>query len=135
MSRKAIALTGLLALGACSHPKPVLYPTEFYNLQNPEKVKADTEECEAKANEFLKAHKSEIVAKKTLGGAIFGAFLGIVTGAFTGDYARAVSEGAAVGAAAGAAHGAVRANTPDGVYMRFTDYCLAQKGYQPIGWK
>ncbi len=128
-------MSALVALGACSHPKPVLYPTEFYNQQPPDKVKADIAECEAKAKEFVKTHKSEIVAKHTLTGAIFGAFLGIVTGAFTGDYGRAISEGAAVGGAAGAAGGAIQANSPDGVFMRFTDYCLSQKGYQPIGWK
>jgi uncharacterized protein YcfJ len=132
---RALALSTLVALGACSHPKPVLYPTEYYNAQGKDKVQADIDECEAKAKEFVKTHKSEIVAKHTMTGAIFGAFLGIITGAFTGDYGRAVSEGAAIGAASGTVGGAVKANSPDGVYMRFTDYCLSQKGYQPIGWK
>src|SRR5271170_6075557 len=103
MPKRALILAALVALGACSHPKPVLYPTEFYNQRKPEQVKADIDDCEAKAKEFVKTHKSEIVAKHTMTGAIFGAFLGIVTGAFTGNYARAGEEGAAVGAAAGAA--------------------------------
>ncbi len=124
-----------LAFCSCSRPQPVLYPTEFYKTQSPEKVSADIADCQAKAKEFVKQHKSEIAAKKTVGGAMFGAFLGVVAGAFTGDYGRAVSQGAAMGAAGGAASGAIEANTPDGVAMRFADYCLSQKGYQPIGWK
>lgn len=134
MAKRCLLLALALSC-ACSHPKPVLYPTEFYKAQGAEKVKADIGECKTKADEYVKTNKSKLVAKRTGAGAFFGAFLGVIWGLFTGNVFRAAAESAAVGAAAGLGHGAYEANSPDEVHKRFTDVCLSEKGYQPIGWK
>ena len=130
--RSVLAL--VLALCACA-PKPVLYPNEKYNATPHEQVQADIADCRAKAKDFVKTHKAEIVAAHTGTGAAFGALMGLVFGAFTGNYGRAVAEGAALGGASGAVHGGVQAATPDAVERRFVDICLSNLGYQPIGWK
>jgi membrane associated rhomboid family serine protease len=135
MSKRILPLIAALCVAGCAQPKPVLYPTPFYKERSPDTIKADIADCETQAKAFVKTNKSKIVAKRTWMGAVFGAIIGVVWGAFTGNFGRAIAEGAAVGAAAGLVHGAYDSNTPDGVYMRFTDYCLAQKGYQPLGWK
>jgi len=135
MAKRILALLLVSALAACSRPKPVLYPNEFYKARTNDEVHADVNDCQAKAKEYLKTNKNLVVAKHVGFGAAVGAFFGVIFGAFTGNYARAVSEGAAVGAASGLVHGAVDANSPDGITRAFTDRCLADKGYQPIGWK
>lgn len=132
--RTALLLAAAL-LCACAGPRPVLYPNEKLTTAPKEAVKADVDDCQAKAKIYVKSQKGRLVARRTGGGAFFGAFIGMVAGAFTGNYTRAVTEGAAMGAAAGMAHGAIEANSPDGVHRRFVDICLSEKGYQPIGWK
>jgi hypothetical protein len=134
MLKRLILLAAALSC-ACAHPRPVLYPSEFYKAQSADKVKADIGECEGKARAFIKTNKSKLIAKRTGLGAAFGAFLGIIWGLFTGNVFRAAAESAAIGAAAGLGHGAYEAGAPGEVHKRFTDYCLAQKGYQPLGWK
>ncbi|MDD5628093.1 MAG: hypothetical protein PHU21_03445 [Elusimicrobia bacterium] len=133
-SLSALILSLVLAAG-CSSPQIKLYPDERYRSLPQETVQKDIADCEAKAKEFVKSHKGQMVAKRTGGGAIFGAVIGVIFGAFTGDYGRAVSQGAAVGAASGLAGGAVEANSPDGMHRRFVEYCLMDKGYRPMGWK
>lgn len=135
MRRHLHCLLALSLLCACAAPRPVLYPNERYEVAGKDQVKADIDDCDAKAKEFVKANKGKLVAKKTGVGAAFGAFIGMIFGAFSGNYRRAITEGAAVGAAAGLAHGAADANSPDAVHKRFVELCLSQKGYQPIGWK
>lgn len=132
--RKGLILAAAL-LCACAGPKPVLYPNERLTGAPPEAVKADIDDCQAKAKVYVKSQKGKLVARRTGAGAFFGGFIGMVAGAFTGNYTRAVAQGAAMGAATGLAHGAVDANSPDGVHRRFVDLCLGEKGYQPIGWK
>ena len=130
-------LAGLTLIGAfcaCAAPRPVLYPNEHYNDVGAGQAKADADDCMAKAREYVKTHKSEIVARHTTWSAVTGAALGVVTGAFSGNIARGVAEGAALGGTLGAAHGTAVAASPDEVQKHFVDICLTQKGYQPIGW-
>jgi hypothetical protein len=130
----ALALASVLACG-CATPRVALYPDDRYRSLPKETVQKDVDDCEAKAKEFVKSHKGEIVAQHTFGGAFFGAFLGLIVGAFTGDYGRAIAEGAALGAASGLVGGAIKANSPEGVHRKFVEYCLMDKGYKPMGWK
>ena len=134
--RPAIGLILAVALLAgCATPRVALYPDDRYKSLPKETVQKDVDDCEAKATEFVKSHKGQIVAKHTGAGALFGAFLGVIVGAFTGDYFRAIGEGAAMGAATGLVGGAIQANSPEGVHRKFVEYCLVDKGYKPMGWK
>ncbi len=128
-------LLGVLLLGACAHPRPVLYPDDHFKSVGAPAAQTDVDECLTQAKAYLKANPAKRVAGRTARGGVFGAFMGMVFGAFTGNYARAVSEGAAVGAAAGLAHGAFEAGSPDEIQRAFTQRCLADRGYSVIGWK
>ncbi|MCX5795269.1 MAG: glycine zipper family protein [Elusimicrobia bacterium] len=130
----ALMLAAALCAG-CASPQVKLYPDEHYKSLPKEAVQKDIDDCEAKAKEFVKSHKGQMVAKRTGAGAVFGAVLGVIVGAFTGDYGSAIGQGAAMGAATGLASGAIEANSPEGVHRRFVEYCLADKGYRPMGWK
>jgi hypothetical protein len=50
---------------------------------------------------------------------------------FSGNMGRGLVRGGAMGAAGGTAAGAV---SPDELKRRFVNQCLAEKGYQVIGW-
>ena len=130
---KAVIALALL-LAACA-PKPVLYPNEKYKATAPDQVQSDIDGFRKQAKQFVKSHKAQIVAAHAGAGAAMGALMGMIFGAFTGNYARAVAEGAALGGASGAVSGGARAMTPDAVEKRFVDICLANLGYQPIGWR
>ncbi len=95
----------------------------------------DADECLAKAKDYLKENPVKPVAKKTAWGAFTGALMGVVIGLITGDFGRVVAAGAAAGAVGGAAQGTFDANSPDGVVRGYTDRCLAERGYEVIGWR
>ncbi|MBI2387587.1 MAG: cell envelope biogenesis protein OmpA [Elusimicrobia bacterium] len=132
---RRVLFAAVLALAACSHPRPVVYPDERYKAGGEEAAKADADLCLKEAKAYLKANPAKRVAGRTARGGVFGAFMGMVFGAFTGNYRRAVAEGAAVGAAAGLAHGAWEAGSPDEIQRAYTQRCMAEKGWSVIGWK
>jgi uncharacterized membrane protein len=57
--------------------------------------------------------------------------MGAVAGAFYGDISGGAARGAAIGGTGGAVSGSL---TPDQVKHRFVNQCLADKGYNVIGW-
>lgn len=134
MGMRSILLL-ILALAACAHPKPVLYPDERYKAEGEQAAKTDIDKCVADAKIYLKNNPAKRIARRTGIGGVFGVAIGAVFGAFTGNYARAISEGAAVGAAGGAVHGAFEAGSPDEIQRAYTQRCLAEKGWTVIGWK
>lgn len=124
----------LILLASCSSA-PVLYPNAKYESVGAEVAKADIKICEEKADKFLASSKGKQILKGAGGGAAVGSAVGAVTGLFTGDFLGSLTRGAAVGAAVGAAAGGTAgAITPDQLKRRFTEKCLADKGYQVIGW-
>ncbi|MDE2141223.1 MAG: hypothetical protein KGJ84_02275 [Elusimicrobia bacterium] len=129
-----LSLAGLLT-AACAAPRPKFYPNERYPSVGEEQAKKDTDECLAKAKDYLKENPVKPVARKTAWGAAGGAALGAIVGAITGDFKGALESGAAVGGASGAIQGVADANTPDGVVRAYTDRCLAEKGYAVLGWR
>lgn len=118
-------------LYACSS-KPVLYPNSKLKELGKTRADQDIERCLADADDYLESPK----AKKILGsagkGAIFGTAVGAVSGLLTGDFTRGLTSGAAVGATAGAAGEAI---SPDQLKRSFVNRCLADKGYQVLGWE
>ena len=133
--KRGLCLVLAAAVSVGCAPKPVLYPNDKYNATTKDQVQADIADCRKKAKEFVKTHKSEIVAAHTGAGAALGALFGLILGAFTGNIGQSVAEGAALGGAGGAVGGGAQAATPDAVERRFVEICLSQEGYQPIGWK
>ncbi len=131
----ALLLATSFLVAACATPRPVLYPNPHYQQVGEEQANSDVADCQAKAKQYVKDHKAELVARHSTLGAATGAVLGVVASAFTGNIARGAAEGAAIGGAGGAIRGGAQAASPDQVQRRFTDTCLVEKGYQPIGWR
>lgn len=135
MSRAiAVLLVGSLVAG-CASPRPKLYPDERFKTAGDEQAKKDTDECLAKAKQYIKEHPAEQAAKKTGIGAVTGALVGATVGLILGDFKGAIESGAAAGGVGGAASGAVDANKPGSLVRAYTDRCLADKGYTVLGWE
>ena len=119
----------ILVIGCASKPK--LYPNQKLKEVGKEAAKKDTDQCIADADAYLESSKGKQVAKGAGAGAAIGAAMGAVSGMFTGNMGRGVVRGGAIGAAGGGTAGAVK---PDELKRRYVNQCLADKGYQVIGW-
>jgi hypothetical protein len=132
--RRALPLC-LLAL-ACASPRPVLYPNAAYERAGAEAARADAEACLAKAREAVPSNDAQEIATDTAGNAAGGAAAGAAAGAIGGGGA---GIGAAIGAASAASFSFVRGlfgrRGPDAVQRRYAERCLAERGYEVIGWR
>ncbi len=134
----------LVGLSACATQRPVLSPNEHLNRVNPEKAERDIDDCIQRAENSAssierEANAAERVAKSTGTSATIGAAAGGAGGAVVG----AAGTGAAVGAVGGGVAALMRgllrelfaSREPSPAYKGFVNYCLREKGYEPIGWK
>lgn len=133
--KRALLLCLAAALAACASPRPKFYPNDHYPSVGETQAEKDTDECLAEAKKYLKDNPLKPVAKDAGWGAVTGAAVGAVVGAITGDFEGALTSGAAAGGAGGVVSGAARGSEPDAVIRAYTDRCLAQRGYQVIGWR
>lgn len=120
----------LLIIASCAS-RPQLYPNSKLKSVGKAAAKSDVDKCIADAEEYLESSKGKQVAKSAGGGAVIGAAMGAVSGMFTGNLGRGLIRGGAVGAAGGTAVGAL---SPDQVKKNYVNQCLAEQGYQVIGW-
>jgi outer membrane lipoprotein SlyB len=120
----------LLLIVSCAS-KPQLYPNSKLKTAGKEVAKKDIDACITDADNYLESSKGKQVAKSAGGGAAIGAAIGAVGGLFTGNLGSGLLRGGAMGAAGGGAVGAV---SPDQLKRRYVNQCLADKGYQVIGW-
>ena len=127
---KCFVLVLILSLTSCAS-KPQLYPNQKLKSVGKEVAEKDIDKCMADAETYLKSSKGKQVAKGAGAGAAIGAAMGAVAGMFTGNMGRGLVRGGAVGAAGGATAGAL---TPDQIKQRYVNQCLAEKGYQVLGW-
>lgn len=111
--------------------KPQLYPNQKYKSAGKEVASKDIDQCMADADAYLKSSKGKQVAKGAGAGAAIGAAMGAVSGMFSGNMGRGMVRGGAIGAAGGGTAGAL---SPDEIKHRYVNQCLAEKGYQVIGW-
>ena len=120
----------IAALGSCAS-KPVLYPDENLKSRGKAAAEADINQCISDADKYLESSAGKKIAKSAGFGAVVGGAVGAVAGVFTGNIARGAAQGAAMGGVGGAAAGAM---SPDQIKHRYVNKCLADKGYQVIGW-
>ncbi len=111
---------------ACAS-RPRLYPNHKYEQVGKPAAEADVEACIAKADEFVDNEKARQVATGAGKGAVLG---GVFGGLLSGGISGAV-RGAAVGGAVGGTAGAL---SPKQIQHNFVNQCLAEKGYQVLGW-
>lgn len=127
---KILMLAVIMIFSACAS-RPQLYPNAKLKEVGKDQGKKDTDACIADADAYLKSSKGKNMAKGAGGGAAIGAAMGAVGGLFTGNFGSGLVRGGAIGAAAGGTAGAL---SPDQVKHNYVNQCLAEKGYQVIGW-
>ena len=120
----------LLLVVSCAS-RPQLYPNEKLKSVGKEASKKDIDKCIADADAYLESSKGKQAAKGAGSGAAIGAAMGGVAGLFTGNLGRGLVRGGAIGAAGGGTAGAL---SPDQIKQRYVNQCLADQGYQVIGW-
>ncbi len=147
----ALAAAALLLLAGCTsggagygggrggtrwQKSPVLYPNAHYHEVGPEVADMDIHGCMYRAETGV-GNKSTAgtVAANTAGGAALGAALGAIGGAITGNAGTGAAVGAAVGGAGGLAKGTMDSRENDPTFQGFVERCLAERGYEVIGWK
>lgn len=116
-------------IGCSSRPK--LYPNQKLKNSGKEVAEKDIDRCIEDGDEYLESSKGKKIAKGAGAGAAIGGAIGAVGGMFTGNLGRGLVRGGAIGAAAG---GTSSALSPDQIKRNFVNQCLADQGYQVIGW-
>lgn len=124
------AIFVLFLLVSCAS-RPQLYPNQKLKSVGKEVSQKDVDQCIADAEAYLNSSKGKQIAKGAGAGAAIGAAMGTVAGLFTGNVGSGLVRGGAIGAAGGGTAGAL---SPDQVKRRYVNQCLADKGYQVIGW-
>ncbi len=135
--RNAILLLLVISLAGCAGPKPVLYPNAHYKQVGSDAAEEDIAACREMAEkagaEQGEGRAAEVAKNTAISGGI-GAAAGAVGGAIVG----AAGSGAAVGAASGVVWGFLgslfRTPDPGEAYKHFVNRCLAERGYEPMGW-
>jgi predicted small lipoprotein YifL len=135
--KPAPALALLLVLAACGRTEPVLYPNDHLAYVGQDGAQQDIAECRHMA-ETAGANQGEEKAGQMAGGTVVGGAVGGAAGAAGGAVLGAPGTGAAVGAATGAAAGFMRGlfkpSKPSQAYRNFVNRCLADRGYEVVGW-
>jgi outer membrane lipoprotein SlyB len=126
-----------LGLAACAAPEPVLYPNTHYDQVGEARARQDTDSCMQMAEDAgatpADSGAAE-AAKGTAGGGAVGAAAGAVGGAIGGGVGRGAMIGAGVGATAGLLRSLFRRPQPSSAYVNFVNRCLADRGYETVGW-
>lgn len=120
----------LAVLGACAS-KPRLYPNPTLTSRGRAAGDADIDQCMKDADVYLDSAEGRKIAKSAGFGAVVGGMAGAVSGLFSGNVGRGAAEGAAIGGVGGGTAGAL---SPNELKRNFVNKCLADKGYQVIGW-
>lgn len=134
----SIAVVAIAMLAGCAavSQRPVLYPNAKLKQVGEGVAQKDIEECAANAERAGASAGGSQAARGGLQGAAMGA-AGSAVGSLIrgGNVVESAAAGAAVGGAAGAAGGAFQTGEGSGVYRNFVGRCLAERGYEVIGWK
>ena len=91
--------------------------------------------CRQRADVYIASGGAGQVVGSTVVGGGAGAAVGAAGGAVRGAPGTGAAVGAATGATAGFLRGLFKAREPSPVYKNFVIRCLAEKGYEPIGWQ
>lgn len=144
-----LALTAVaLNLAACasstslgeSGPRLVFYPTEMFKRAGPIQARTEGAACIEKARQAgitPEGVSEELPPAAT--GAVVGGVAGMVGSLVSGRGMEASIKAAAVGSVAGAAAGTTQSafikDQPADVFRAFVRRCMADKGYEVIGWR
>lgn len=144
---RTVAVVALcaVALPGCSPLRPILYPNVKYQEVGNAQAQKDVDECMTLGEQFVTEtgryqSKAKDAAVETAKGGAFGAAVGAVGGAVWGDPGKSAAAGAATGATAGLLNtlfGGVfqSRREPNPTYANFVQRCLAERGYDTVGWE
>lgn len=130
MKKLILASILIMSLVGCAS-KPQLYPNHKLKSVGKDQANQDIEDCTQLAENYLESGKGKQIAKGAGAGAVVGAAVGGAFGLLTGNVGRGLGQGAVMGGAGGAAGAAV---SPDQIKRNFVNKCLAERGYEVIGW-
>ncbi len=133
----ALAVAAVL-LGGCAavQQRPVLYPNAKLKQVGDASAQKDVDECVALAENAGATSGGSAAGRGAARGAAVGGAAAAVGGLIRGrNILGDAAAGAAVGAAAGAAGGAFNDGEGSPVFRNFVGRCLAERGYDVIGWK
>lgn len=133
--RTSSLIVCLMMVNGCSGPKPVLYPNQHFQQVGADQADLDIEECQVLAEEYVTSNEAATVAGNTAVGAGVGGATGAVGGAIRGGAGIGAAVGAAMGATIGLFRGLFQASEPSPTQKAFVNRCLAERGYEAIGWE
>jgi|SRR5579885_1890285 len=136
--RPGLAVVAVLALAGCGGPRPILYPNEHLKQMGEAGAERDIAACRELAEQAGAKPTSGKAAQAATSTAI-GAGIGAAAGAVGGAIVGAPGTGAAIGAASGSIWGLVSGlfgvKEPSQTHKAFVNRCLAERGYEPVGWE
>jgi hypothetical protein len=134
MRRALLAACALCFAAACA-TEPIVYPNETLRQSGEVAVRENTEACLAEAEAYVEHGRVPEAAKRGAEGAVVGGAIGGAVGAVRGSVGRGAAAGAAGGAAGSLAHSLWHWGDSDPVVKRYVERCLAERGYDVIGWR
>lgn len=137
MGRKCSILpvaAALLLIAGCAHQQPVVYPANG-SVQSPDGAKQTADACMARAKAYGLEYNGHVIARRATRSGIVGGAGGAVAGAIYGDWERGAVAGLASGVTAGVLQGLFANDAPSPVFRHFVNRCLAERGYDVIGWR
>ncbi len=138
--RIAMLFFAVAVLVGCATPvaKPAFYPNAHYQRVGPAQANADAQSCAqlAQQSEIGAVNKVD-AGRSAVAGAAGVATAGVVGSVLSGNKPslRDITAGAAaIGAGGAAATAAGQSVGGSSLYRQFVNQCLAERGYQVIGW-
>ena len=135
------AVVALSLLVGCATPvaKPAFYPNAHYQRVGPEKANADADFCAelAQKSEVNAVNKSDAGRAAAAGaaGVAAASVVGSILNGHQPDLKHIAAGAAAIGAGGAAATAAGQSVGGSSLYRQFVQQCLAERGYQVIGWR
>ncbi len=139
-SISTVACVSAIFLSGCATPiaKPAFYPNAHYQRVGPAQANADAQFCAELAQQSdVKAVNKVDAGRSAAAGAAGVATAGVVGSVLSGNKPslRDITAGAAaIGTAGAAATAAGQSVGGSSIYRQFVQQCLAERGYQVIGW-
>ena len=135
-----IAAAAAFFLSGCATPvaKPAFYPNAYYQRVGPAQAQADAQFCAELAQQSdVKAVNRVDAGRAAVAGAAGVGTAGVVGSLLSGnkpDLKGIAAGAAAIGAGGAAATAAGQSVGGSSIYRQFVQQCLAERGYQVIGW-
>ena len=136
----SLPVVAAVLLSGCATPvaKPAFYPNMHYQRVGPAQAQADAEMCATMAQQSdVHAVNKVDAGRAAAAGAAGVGTAGVVGSLLSGqkpDLKNIAAGAAAIGAGGAAATAAGQSVGGSALYRQFVQQCLAERGYQVIGW-